>query len=160
MAPVSQRRLQQRGERLSGEERDGARLPELASKQNTASSLSVDTACRSKKNGALLKRGIFKSNIFESNIHQRRMPCPSLGAIEVLASKTVSTDAWHAAWGDIRNTRDDVRLYCEVVDANRPVADSRALSGNPDLNGVLTLVSGSRSDLPHRDARISRARPG
>jgi hypothetical protein len=48
---------------------DGARLPELISKQNTDSGVWADTAYRSKKNEAFLERGMFKSNI-----HQRRMP--------------------------------------------------------------------------------------
>ena len=48
---------------------DGARLPELISKQNTGSGVWADTAYRSKKNEAFLERGMFKSNI-----HQRRMP--------------------------------------------------------------------------------------
>lgn len=54
---------------------DGARLPELVSKQNTGSGLWADTAYRSKRNEAFLERGMFRSNI-----HQRRMPldrCPS-----------------------------------------------------------------------------------
>jgi len=48
---------------------DGARLPELISKQNTGSGVWADTAYRSKKNEAFLERGMFKSNI-----HQKRMP--------------------------------------------------------------------------------------
>ena len=48
---------------------DGARLPDLISKQNTGSGVWADTAYRSKKNGAFLERGMFKSNI-----HQRRRP--------------------------------------------------------------------------------------
>lgn len=48
---------------------DGARLPELISKQNTGSGVWADTAYRSKKNEAFLERGMFKSNI-----HHRRMP--------------------------------------------------------------------------------------
>ena len=48
---------------------DGARLPELISKQNTGSGVWADTAYRSKKNEAFLERGMFKSNI-----HQQRMP--------------------------------------------------------------------------------------
>jgi transposase, IS4 family len=48
---------------------DGARLPELISKQNTGSGVWADTAYRSRKNEAFLERGMFKSHI-----HQRRMP--------------------------------------------------------------------------------------
>lgn len=48
---------------------DGARLPELISKQNTGSGVWADTAYRSKKNEAFLERGMFKSHI-----HQKRMP--------------------------------------------------------------------------------------
>lgn len=48
---------------------DGARLPDLISKQNTGSGVWADTAYRSKKNEAFLERGMFKSNI-----HHRRMP--------------------------------------------------------------------------------------
>ncbi len=48
---------------------DGARLPELISKQNTGSGVWADTAYRSKKNETFLERGMFKSNI-----HQKRMP--------------------------------------------------------------------------------------
>jgi IS5 family transposase len=48
---------------------DGARLPELISKQNTGSGVWADTGYRSKKNEAFLERGMFKSNI-----HQKRKP--------------------------------------------------------------------------------------
>jgi IS5 family transposase len=48
---------------------DGARLPELISKQNSGSGVWADTAYRSRKNEAFLERGMFKSNI-----HQKRMP--------------------------------------------------------------------------------------
>ncbi|KPF89726.1 transposase [Novosphingobium sp. AAP93] len=48
---------------------DGARLPDLVSKGNTASGVWADTAYRSKKNEAFLAAGKFKSHI-----HQRRKP--------------------------------------------------------------------------------------
>jgi IS5 family transposase len=48
---------------------DGARLPDLISKQNTGSGVWADTAYRSKKNEAFLERGMFKGNV-----HQKRMP--------------------------------------------------------------------------------------
>lgn len=48
---------------------DGARLPDLISKQNTGSGVWADTAYRSKKNEAFLASGMFTSHI-----HQRRKP--------------------------------------------------------------------------------------
>ncbi|MDI1295499.1 MAG: transposase, partial [bacterium] len=48
---------------------DGARLPLLISKDNTASGVWADTAYRSKKNEAFLASGMFTSHI-----HQRRKP--------------------------------------------------------------------------------------
>lgn len=48
---------------------DGARLPVLISKDNTASGVWADTAYRSKKNEAFLASGMFTSHI-----HQRRKP--------------------------------------------------------------------------------------
>ncbi len=52
---------------------DGARLPVLVSKDNTASGVWADTAYRSKKNEAFLAKGMFTSHI-----HQRRQPRQSL----------------------------------------------------------------------------------
>ena len=48
---------------------DGARLPVLVSKDNTASEVWADTAYRSKKNEVFLAKGMFTSHI-----HQRRQP--------------------------------------------------------------------------------------
>ncbi len=48
---------------------DGARLPVLISKDNTASGVWADTAYRSKKNEAFLADGMFTSHI-----HQKRKP--------------------------------------------------------------------------------------
>ncbi len=48
---------------------DGARLPVLISKDNTASGVWADTAYRSRKNEAFLARGMFTSHI-----HQKRKP--------------------------------------------------------------------------------------
>jgi hypothetical protein len=48
---------------------NGARLPDLVSKDNTASGVWADTAYRSKKNEAFLAKGMFVSNI-----HQKRLP--------------------------------------------------------------------------------------
>jgi hypothetical protein len=47
---------------------DGARLPDLISKENTASGVWADTAYRSKKNEAFLARGMFTSNIHHWSI--------------------------------------------------------------------------------------------
>jgi IS5 family transposase len=52
---------------------DGARLPDLISKQNSASGVWADTACRSKKNEAFLAKGMFTSHI-----HQKRLPRQAL----------------------------------------------------------------------------------
>jgi IS5 family transposase len=52
---------------------DGARLPELISKQNTGSGVWADTAYRSKKNEAFLARGMFKSNIHQRKPNRRAM---------------------------------------------------------------------------------------
>lgn len=48
---------------------DGARLPDLVSRENTGSGIWADTAYRSKKNEAFLAKGMFKSHI-----HQKRKP--------------------------------------------------------------------------------------
>lgn len=48
---------------------DGARLPDLVSRENTGSGIWADTAYRSKKNEAFLAAGMFKSHI-----HQKRKP--------------------------------------------------------------------------------------
>src|SRR5690606_26458573 len=48
---------------------DGARLPDLVSRANTASGVWADTAYRSKKNEAFLAKASFVSNI-----HQKRLP--------------------------------------------------------------------------------------
>ena len=57
---------------------DGARLPDLISKQNTGSGVWADTAYRSKKNEAFLERGMFKSNIGIARAHQDRDGEPRL----------------------------------------------------------------------------------
>jgi transposase, IS5 family len=53
---------------------DGARLPVLVSKDNTASGVWADTAYRSKKNEAFLERGMFTSNIHQKKPPKRPMP--------------------------------------------------------------------------------------
>lgn len=53
---------------------DGARLPVLVSKDNTASSVWADTAYRSKKNEAFLERGMFASHIHQKKPRQKDMP--------------------------------------------------------------------------------------
>jgi len=53
---------------------DGARLPELISKQNTGSGVWADTAYPSKKNEAFLERGMFKSHIHHKRMPRRPMP--------------------------------------------------------------------------------------
>lgn len=53
---------------------DGARLPELVSKNNTASGVWADTAYRSKKNEAFLAKGMFTSNIHQKKPPKRPMP--------------------------------------------------------------------------------------
>lgn len=53
---------------------DGARLPDLVSKANTASAVWADTAYRSKKNEAFLERGMFKSHIHQKKPPKKPMP--------------------------------------------------------------------------------------
>lgn len=53
---------------------DGARLPDLVSRPNTASGVWADTAYRSKKNEAFLAKGMFKSNIHQRKPHRGAMP--------------------------------------------------------------------------------------
>ena len=53
---------------------DGARLPELVSKNNTASGIWADTAYRSKKNEAFLAKGMFTSHIHQKKPQRRLMP--------------------------------------------------------------------------------------
>lgn len=53
---------------------DGARLPDLVSKQNTASGVWADTAYRSKKNEAFLKRGMFTSHVHQKKPPKKPMP--------------------------------------------------------------------------------------
>lgn len=53
---------------------DGARLPDLISKDNTASGVWADTAYRSKKNEAFLARGMFTSNIHQKRLPRRPLP--------------------------------------------------------------------------------------
>jgi transposase, IS5 family len=59
---------------LAANAHDGARLPGLVSRDNTASSVWADTACRSKKNEAFLARGMFSSNIHQKKPPRRPMP--------------------------------------------------------------------------------------
>jgi IS5 family transposase len=53
---------------------DGARLPEVVSKDNTGSGVWADTAYRSKKNEAFLAKGMFTSHIHQRKPHRRAMP--------------------------------------------------------------------------------------
>lgn len=53
---------------------DGARLPTLISRGNTASGVWADTAYRSKKNEAFLAKGMFTSHIHQRKPHRRAMP--------------------------------------------------------------------------------------
>lgn len=53
---------------------DGARLPDLVSKNNTASGVWADTAYRSKKNEAFLAKGMFTSNIHQKKPRGQAMP--------------------------------------------------------------------------------------
>jgi len=53
---------------------DGARLPVLISRDNTASGVWADTAYRSKKNEAFLAKGMFTSNIHQRKPHRKVMP--------------------------------------------------------------------------------------
>lgn len=53
---------------------DGARLPDLISKENTASGVWGDTAYRSKKNEAFLAKGMFTSNIHQKRLPRRALP--------------------------------------------------------------------------------------
>jgi hypothetical protein len=53
---------------------DGARLPELVSKQNTASGVWADTAYRSKKNEVFLAKGMFTSHIHSKKPKGKPMP--------------------------------------------------------------------------------------
>lgn len=53
---------------------DGARLPGLVSKNNTASGVWADTAYRSKKNEAFLAKGMFTSNIHQKKPRGQAMP--------------------------------------------------------------------------------------
>jgi IS5 family transposase len=53
---------------------DGARLPDLVSKNNTASGVWADTAHRSKKNEAFLAKGMFTSNIHQKKPRGQAMP--------------------------------------------------------------------------------------
>jgi IS5 family transposase len=53
---------------------DGARLPEVVSKDNTGSGVWADTAYRSKKNEAFLAKGMFTSHIHQKKPPRRPMP--------------------------------------------------------------------------------------
>lgn len=53
---------------------DGARLPDLVSRDNTASGVWADTAYRSKKNEAFLKKAMFTSNIHRKKPRGKAMP--------------------------------------------------------------------------------------
>jgi transposase, IS5 family len=53
---------------------DGARLPDVVSKNNTGSGVWADTAYRSKKNEAFLAKGMFTSNIHQRKPPRRPMP--------------------------------------------------------------------------------------
>ncbi len=53
---------------------DGARLPGLVTRDNTASGVWADTAYRSKKNEAFLAQGMFTSNIHQKKPRGRAMP--------------------------------------------------------------------------------------
>lgn len=53
---------------------DGARLPVSISPDNTASGVWADTAYRSKKNEALLAKGMFNSHIHQRKPYRRPMP--------------------------------------------------------------------------------------
>ena len=53
---------------------DGARLPDLVSRDNTASGVWADTAYRSKKNEAFLAKGMFTSHIHQKKPPKRPMP--------------------------------------------------------------------------------------
>jgi IS5 family transposase len=55
---------------------DGARLPALVSRANTASGVWADTAYRSKKNEAFLAKGMFSSQIHQKKPPKRPMPEP------------------------------------------------------------------------------------
>ena len=53
---------------------DGARLPDVVSKDNTGSGVWADTAYRSKKNEAFLAKGMFTSHIHQKKPPRRPMP--------------------------------------------------------------------------------------
>lgn len=53
---------------------DGARLPDVVSKDNTGSGVWADTAYRSKKNHSLLAKGMFKSHIHQKKPPRHPMP--------------------------------------------------------------------------------------
>ncbi|AIT79059.1 IS5 family transposase [Novosphingobium pentaromativorans] len=53
---------------------DGARLPDVVSKDNTGSGIWADTAYRSKKNEAFLAKGMFTSHIHQKKPPRRPMP--------------------------------------------------------------------------------------
>lgn len=53
---------------------DAARLPNVISKENTASGAWADAAYRSKKNEAFLTRGMFTSNIHQKRLPRRPLP--------------------------------------------------------------------------------------
>ncbi|MCB4863345.1 transposase, partial [Sphingobium sp. PNB] len=53
---------------------DGARLPDVVSKDNTGSGVWADTAYRSKKNEAFLAKGMFTSHIHQKKLPRRPMP--------------------------------------------------------------------------------------
>src|SRR5690606_26643887 len=53
---------------------DGARLPDVVSKDNTGAGVWADTACRSKKNEAFLAKGMFTSHIHQKKPPRRPMP--------------------------------------------------------------------------------------
>ena len=53
---------------------DGARLPEVVSKNNTGSGVWADTAYRSKKNEAFLERGMFTSHVHQKKPPKKPMP--------------------------------------------------------------------------------------
>lgn len=53
---------------------DGARLPDVVSRDNTGSGVWADTAYRSKKNEAFLAKGMFTSHIHQNKPPRRPMP--------------------------------------------------------------------------------------
>ncbi|EQB14565.1 transposase [Novosphingobium lindaniclasticum LE124] len=69
---------------------DGARLPEVVSKDNTGSGVWADTAYRSKKNEAFFAKGMFTSHIHQKKPPRRPMP-------ERIAKANAKCSAVHSA---------------------------------------------------------------